>query len=739
MKRILTVILIVSFSFLQAQEIKSHKEDIKVGVVLSGGGAKGLAHVSVLRTLEDAGVRVDYIGGTSMGAIIGALYASGYNAKQLDSIIKSVDFFKVISNDLPRKAKPFYEKESGEKYALTLPVKNGKVGIPIAITEGQNVMNLLTRLTQHVNDIEDFNQLPVPFLCIGTDLETGKQKVFNSGFLPLVAKASGSFPTLLAPVEIDGKLYSDGGIVNNFPVDEVKAMGADVLIGVDIQDGLKKKEKLNSAPTILNQIVGFQMYQSIEEKRERVDLLIQPNMSKYNVVSFDEIDAIMKMGEEASQKFIPKFKEIAILQQPKPRRIIDFKKVERFHINRFEVEGNQNYTRAYVLGKLNLKRRDTTSYKSLLSSINNLYGTGNFENIQYKIEEEENGALIKFKVKETPISNYFQIGAHYDDLYKTGILLNALTKHALFKNDVLSLDFVLGDHIRYNLNYFVDNGFYTSFGLKSRYNNFNADVRFDINNINRIRLEYEDFTNQIYVQTVFNRRFAIGAGVEHKRIKAFTETTTTIENNLNAVEDGRFYFDKSDYFNGISYIKYDSYDKPYFQRKGAFLDAEFRWYWASTDYNDNFKAFSQLKGKLGFAHTFFKHLTLHFNSEAGITLGENDNRALDYILGGYGDNFVNNLIPFYGYDFGELSNNSFLKSALTVRYEFLPKNYFSATASYARVEEDVFDKGNLFDNTKSGYMVGYGLDTFLGPIEINYTWSPDHNKNYWYFNVGYWF
>ena len=263
MKRILTVILIVSFSFLQAQEIKSHKEDIKVGVVLSGGGAKGLAHVSVLRTLEDAGVRVDYIGGTSMGAIIGALYASGYNAKQLDSIIKSVDFFKVISNDLPRKAKPFYEKESGEKYALTLPVKNGKVGIPIAITEGQNVMNLLTRLTQHVNDIEDFNQLPVPFLCIGTDLETGKQKVFNSGFLPLVAKASGSFPTLLAPVEIDGKLYSDGGIVNNFPVDEVKAMGADVLIGVDIQDGLKKKEKLNSAPTILNQIVGFQMYQSI--------------------------------------------------------------------------------------------------------------------------------------------------------------------------------------------------------------------------------------------------------------------------------------------------------------------------------------------------------------------------------------------------------------------------------------------------------------------------------------------
>jgi NTE family protein len=423
-----------------------------------------------------------------MGAIIGALYASGYNANQLDSIVKSVNFSKVISNNLPRKAKPFYEKESGEKYALTLPVLNGRVGIPSAVTEGQNVMNLLTRLTQHVNDIKDFNELPIPFLCVATDLETGKQKVFNSGFLPLTVKASGSFPTLLAPVEIEGKLYSDGGIVNNFPVDEVRAMGADIIIGVDIQDGLKIKEELNSAPTILNQIVGFQMYQNLKEKRDRVDILIKPDMRNYNVVSFDEVEAIMKIGEEASQKFNSNFKQIAKLQQSKPKKKINFKKVEKFHINSIEVEGNQNYTRAYVLGKLNLKRRDTTSYKNLLASINNLYGTRNFESIQFNINEQENGTLINFKVKETPISNYFQIGAHYDDLYKTGILLNALTKHVLFKNDVLSLDFILGDHVRYNLNYFVDNGFYTSFGIKSRYNSFNTDVRFDVSNINKIRV-----------------------------------------------------------------------------------------------------------------------------------------------------------------------------------------------------------------------------------------------------------
>ena len=138
-------------------------------------------------------------------------------------------------------------------------------------------------------------------------------------------------------------------------------------------------------------------------------------------------------------------------------------------------------------------------------------------------------------------------------------------------------------------------------------------------------------------------------------------------------------------------------------------------------------------------HTFFDKLSTHFISEAGITIGDNENRALDYNVGGYGENYINNFIPFFGYDFAELNANSFLKSTFILRYEFLPKNYFSTSANFSRVEEDVFNKGKLFDNTKTGFMLGYGLDTFLGPIEINYSWSPNHKEKYWYFNVGYWF
>ncbi|MFZ3273166.1 MAG: patatin-like phospholipase family protein, partial [Lutibacter sp.] len=310
MRRIflLAFIFLTTLSF--SQEVVE-KEDIKVGLVLSGGGAKGFAHVAVLKVLEEAGVRIDYIGGTSMGAIIGGLYASGYSPNQLDSIIKITDFNKILTDDLPRKSKPFYDKEHSEKYILTVPIKDRKLGMPTALSNGQSVLNLLTSLTQHVNSISDFSKLPIPFICIATNLETGKQEVLNKGFLPEAILASGSFPTLLAPVEIDGKLLTDGGIINNFPVDEVKAMGADVVIGVDIQSGLAHKEELNSAVKILNQIVGFQMYKSMEYKYDSLDLVIKPNMETFNVVSFDKSKEIMIAGDLAAREKFGELKSIA--------------------------------------------------------------------------------------------------------------------------------------------------------------------------------------------------------------------------------------------------------------------------------------------------------------------------------------------------------------------------------------------------------------------------------------------
>lgn len=734
---LLLFLFFIGVSFAQD---KGEKKDLKVGVVLSGGGAKGFAHVSVLKALEEAGVRVDYIGGTSMGAIIGALYASGYSASELDSIMKSINYETILSNDFPRKSKPFYEKQDGEKYAITLPIRKRSVGIPIAVTEGQNVLNLFTKLTQHVNNISDFNELPIPFLAMATNLETGKQEILNKGFLPIAMMASGSFPTLLAPVEIDGELYTDGGVVNNFPVDEVKAMGADIIIGVDIQSGLEKKEDLDSALKILNQIVGFQMYNSLNEKYKKVDVLVKPNLENYNVVSFDEIDEIMKQGDSASLANMDKFSEIAKQQIKKQSTVIKKDNFRKVLISNIEISGNENYTRSYILGKLNLKKKDSTSYKSLVESIDNLSSTGNFELIQYKIDEIENGSTVKFKVKETDGKNILKFGIHYDDLYKTGVLVNLTSKHLLVKNDILSGDIILGDNLRYNINYFIDNGFYWSFGVRLRYNVFHENIPYEDALINKLNLNYEDFTNQAYLQTVFSRKFALGAGAEFKRIIASSETVLELDNGkILADDNNKLYLDKSNYFNLFGYLKLDTYDKAYFPKEGLFLDAGAIFYISSSDYHNNFEPFSQLNANFGVAVTAFNKLTFHFFSKAGLTLGENSNKALKYNVGGYGENLINNFIPFYGCDFAELEGDGYLISGLTTRYEFAKKNYISLTANYARVSGDLFNNGQLFEDTKSGYMAGYGLETFLGPIEVNYSWSPDHKENYWYFNVGFWF
>ena len=740
MKRILLIFLAFVFMANLGHSQTEKQEDLKVGVVLSGGGAKGFAHIAVLKILEEVGVRVDYIGGTSMGAMVGGLYAAGYSADQLDSIVRTIDFNDILNDEVPRRAKSFVQKEIGEKYALTLPVQNNKVGLPAGLSEGQKVLNLFTELTQHVNDINDFSELPIPFLCVATDLETGEPVVMRSGFLPEAIKASGSFPSLLAPVEIDGRLLTDGGVVNNFPVDEVRAMGADIIIGVDIQGTLNEKEQLRSALSIIDQIVSFQMYEGLDKKHERVEVLIRPDMTNYGVVSFGSYIGILEEGEVATNLHLEELKEIASRQTKQVERIKPTKVDSKYLVKRIEVEGNENYTRAYILGTMNLKKRDSISYKRLLRSIDNLTATDNFKSVQYKIHKDnDGGSIVKIKVKESDINSYLKLGIHYDDLYQTGVLLNGTMNHAFSKNDFLSVDFILGDNVRYDINYFIDNGFYISTGLRSKYDAFDVDVNFSEGGINKINVDYGAFINQLFIQTVLSRMFTVGIGLEHQNVKISTKNIGEI--NGNQIEDNeRFYFDKSDYLNLIAYAKIDTRDKKYFPSRGVNFDALMRHYMSSSDYNENFHSFTQLTAIGDVAFGFYdRKFVAHFFSEAGVTIGQNENRVLDYNVGGWGYDFINNFTPFFGYDYAELSADAYVKSGLTLRYQWLRNHYFSVAGNFARVESDLYNDGRLFENTKSGYLVGYGVDTFLGPLEINYTWSPDHSESYWYFNVGFWF
>lgn len=724
-----------------AQKAQPNQDDYTVGLVLSGGGAKGLAHIGTLKVIDSLGIRVDYIGGTSMGAIIGALYASGYSGKQLEEIFNSVNFTKLIQDELPRSAKTFYEKEDSERYAITLPFNNFKISFPQALSKGQNIYNLLAQLLQHVNHIEDFNELPIPFLCIATDVEKGEQVILDKGYLPDVITASGAFPSLFEPIEIDGKLLIDGGVTNNYPIDEIKERKPSIIIGVDVQDGLADREKLKSATGVLFQINNYRTINDMKIKSKQTDLYLQPDIKGFTVISFDEGTQLIKRGEIAAKNKQAELQRIAAKQQQKKKRE-PIAITDSLTINALHIDGNEKYTRSYVRGKLRLQTPSTVSFKKFQEGINNLAATGNFSALRYKIKHDgKNSNSLIIDLKESPNTTSLRLAAHYDDLYKSAGLINITKKNVLFNSDVASLDFILGDNIRYNFEYYIDKGIYWSIGLKSRYNTFERGIDFALFNsdepedtsINRIDVEFSDFTNQFYIQTDLREEFALGIGVEHKRLNITSETITDGEEEETT-------FEKSDFISTFGRLKLDTYDNKYFPKKGMYFEGDFHWYLYSTDYTKQFDLFSLAKAKIGYATPIYRNISLNLVAQGGFKLGETPLSSLDFVLGGYGNNFINNYIPFLGYDFLSFGGNSFVSGLISLDYEIFEDNHLNFSANYANAANAIFENGEWFTApTFQGYAIGYGLETFFGPLQFKYSWTPDRKGDQVYISLGFWF
>lgn len=740
MKRLLLIALLVFHTSLIAQHYKD--KDLKVGLVLSGGGAKGFAHIGALKVIEKAGVRIDYVGGTSMGAIVGALYASGYSPEEMDSIFKAVDFDVLIQDVLPRTSKTFYEKEDAERYAVTLPFNRFKVGLPSSISKGQNIYNLLARLLSPVSYINDFKDLPIPFFCIATDIETGEAVKLETGYLPEAIQASGAFPSLFQPVEIGGRVLIDGGVVNNYPIEEMKAKGVDVIIGIDVQDGLANRDDLNSAVSVLLQINNYRTVHAMESKAKETDVYIHPNITGYTVVSFDKGEEIIDEGEDAGLLKYNELKEIAIQQKYKRDRkpcIVD----DTLKINNIYLYGNDRYSRAYIKGKLRFREQDEIHFEEISVGIGNLLATNNFTSARYKLVPLGDKKYdLNLYLKESKVKTSLRFGVHYDDLYKTSALLNITQKNLLQDDDVTSFDFIIGDNIRYNFEYYVDKGFYTSYGFKSKLNTFDVNVAADFLgestvtdgvSLNRVNVNVLNWVNQLYFQTVFREEFSLGFGAEHSRYVIKTD-------NLGDTHDANtYYIDKSNYYSAFGYLKLDTYDNKYFPSSGLFFDGDIHLYLFSSNYTDTFEESTVARAKFGVATPLLKRLAFNLTFEGGITLGKSDLDVFDFNIGGYGNNFVNYMIPFYGYDFITVQGNSFIKSTATVDYEIFKKNHINFSYNVANVGDFIYKGEWLSIPDYSGYAVGYGLDTFLGPIEAKYSWSPEIRENTWFFSVGYWF
>lgn len=722
------------------------QQPYRVGVVLSGGGAKGLAHIGVLRVLEEAGIRVDYVGGTSMGAIIGGLYAAGWSAAVLDSLARANNLGDVMQDRTIRAYQPFFEKKYGEKHALSLSFKDFKIALPQAFSNGQTAFDFLSGLTDRVSGIEDFGQLPIPFLCIGTDVSDGSQVVFERGNLARALRGSGALPGVLAPVEVDGRLIADGGIVNNFPAREVREKGVDIVIGVTVEAGLYDKDQLQSIEKIIEQVGSYRMEARSREQLQFCDSVIRPDIAQYGVTSFDATDSILLRGEQAARAHWDWLTEIARRQREAPQPPARTPSVHTdedcpMYLTAIHVAPNRAITAPALRGKFSAQPPCEMSFAEFRDGIAALYATGDFQFIDYHFVTAP-GDIREVYIRPVVKPGYersLRMGLHFDNVYKSGLLLNATFRNLLFKNSIAALDLIIGDKPRYNVHYFVDRGRKPGFGFNSRLNTVDLfvdlPVQIDIGgniSVQNLLFDLTDVSNEAYVNIASNNAFALGLAVEMK----FFQTSTS--QAVNYLTDKNYIDERGWFAAGKAFFHYDTRDRMAFPRTGTLMRADARAIRpvSSLKYDGEPLRFGwNLDFRIERSRPLSSRMILHLSADAGITLGT-PAPPYRYFLGSINRNLINNFRPFVGLPFAKASGDNLLCTGLGLQYQLFKNHYVSLSGHIASLTEELkpySTSAGLFRSVG----LSYGVDTFLGPVEVTYGYS--NRGGVLYFNLGYWF
>ncbi|WHF50773.1 patatin-like phospholipase family protein [Chryseobacterium gotjawalense] len=690
----------------------------KIGLSLSGGGAKGFAHIGVLKVLDSLGVKVDYISGTSMGAIVGGLYASGYTGKEIEKIVMDTDFYSILANEKTRQETTFFNK-SVDNYILTVPIKNGKINVlPKAISTGQKNIYLLKELFKNVSTITDFSKLPIPFMCVATNLESGDMKLFESGDLVTAIMASSAFPSLMDPVKIGDSLYIDGAMTINYPSQPLKDKGIDIVIGVDLSQGLASRKDLQSAISILNQVIDFGIQKETKIQYNYTDINIHPNLEGMGATSYDAKKAILDSGYVEAQKYmqtlslLPK-KDQQLLRAPMSTIYSNIYKIDSLILfNGYIFKEN------YVLGKMNLKVPSLQTYGGINKMIDKLYATNNYRLINYDIVQQDNKNYLKLYVTEDDTRFFLRFGLHYDEIFKTGLMLNATAKRLLFRNSTVSLDVVVGDRPRYYFNYFIDNGYIPGLGV------YASGLSLELNDeAGNIYDKWNWFRNEIFIQSIWRDKYAVGAGLsnDYFESKPFGSSDFTASEN---------------YINAYAFIKSDTQDDRSFPTKGFLLSVEGKVLDILHKYDDGKTLQAKITTQLNFPINSW--LTYRLGLVGGFTIGDNLSPYYNYRLGGIFEQNLGNLVSFQGYQFGEVIGRNILSSSNILQFRVAKNYYIDTNISFA----NLFDNHNVDDifhisESSAGLTAGYKSP--FGQIKINYSQPLKNRNGIFSIILGHWF
>lgn len=397
-----------------AQESKAHS----VGLVLAGGGARGIAHAGVITALEEMHIPIDAISGTSMGALVGGLYASGMSAQQLREVIFTMDWETAFEDTVPRGQLPMRRKNDDYDYPsqIQLSYKDGGVSLPLGIVEGQQVRLIIKELMKDTAHIKNFDELPIPFRAVATDIETGDAYVFSEGDVVTAMRASMSLPGLLTPVEHDGRLLVDGGLANNIPVDVARKMGADRLIVIDIGTPLMNRDEINSLLSVADQVLGFltrknSLYQ-LETLVEK-DQLIRPELDATGMLDFEQYEAIYKIGYDAAIALKDQLARFAVSDSDWNSYLASRQmgRQDNPAVDYIAVENDSRVSDEMIGRRISQDLGKPLNRDALLRDIADIYALGHWEIIDFEIRrsDERTGLIVKAKSK-TWGGNKFKFG-----------------------------------------------------------------------------------------------------------------------------------------------------------------------------------------------------------------------------------------------------------------------------------------------------------------------------------------
>jgi len=725
---LILIIFLNSYEVHADSAIKSKfKERPRIGLVLSGGGARGAAHVGVLKVLEELRIPIDLVTGTSMGAITGGLYAYGYSPAMLEETLVTTDWNDLFQDSPLRAQRSVRRKQDDYNYLIKLEAgfKNGAFKIPTGLIQGQKLDLLLKSLLRNAPD--NFDKLPMPFRAIAEDIESGEAVAMGRGDIVTALRASMSIPGVFAPVERDGRLLVDGGFANNLPVRLAREMGADILIVVDLGGNQFTRDKLVSPLGILNQNMGFMIQRNTREQLDALsenDILIQPDLSGYSSTDFWRIAEMIKQGIAAAKAHTSRLMIHSMTNNAYQERLklLRTKKYVAQTINKIIIKNDSKLSSDIIRSYISLQPGDVLNIEYLQRDIQQLYGLNIFERVDYEVTQLDSNVILTINVVTKSWGpNYIRFGLNLESNFKGSSTYN--TAASLTSTPLNSFGGEWRTEVQTGNDQFISTEFYQPLDEAQNYfANINArysELHFPRYENGEQVADYKSSSATVNISAgrIFGNNIQLSAGL----VKGHGNTDLLIGSRP-ATEEGSHI--------GSRYINfaYDKLDSVNFPKQGAL--SNIRWVNSreslGADANYDYLSVNAL-----LAETWGRNTFVFWTGLAGVV--KSDTPAADTLgLGGF--------LNLSGYKKQELTG----RYAGIARLIYLNKIGGNGNESFFKIPFYIggsLETGNTWNNKddintaslKTAGSLIISFDTPLGPLYLGQGFASGGKSEYYFF------